>query len=261
MDEWIWRLEKDVKRQPLTARLRFGPFSATLDPRRPHDGLGEIQFGADSLEGDRLLAIAAERLATDDQTLAAEAHVRGSRLMAAYEETPDRPLRVEASWCVLRPRSSERFLLGVELVISVETHQLDYRPELSARSRLAAVETWRLLDAASGDYQSLPRSPDQVSTLQPADGSCCLLFRLPGIELSYAEMVHPTDFRRAELTHSGEGGETVDVRHPLFCDRLEKGVLLRARVRGLFLPREDDARAVATCYAAFAAALNPATWT
>jgi len=38
---------------------------------------------------------------------------------------------------------------------------------------------------------------------------------------------------------------------------LEKGVLLRTRVRGAFLRREGDARLAAALYAAFAAADPP----
>jgi hypothetical protein len=38
---------------------------------------------------------------------------------------------------------------------------------------------------------------------------------------------------------------------------LEKGVMLRARVRGVFLPRRQDESLAAECHAAFAAAEPP----
>ena len=257
MDGSVWRLENDTKRKRCTAWLQFGRLSAMVDLGRPQEGLSEIHLGSDTLAETRLLGIATDRLTAAEEVLLPEAHVRGSQLVAAYEEAPNRPLRVDASWRVLRANPTEEFLIGVELVVSVQTHLLDGCPELSAQSRLAAEETLHLRDVTSGEYQTLPLSPGRVSTVEPADGSPCLLFRLVGTDLSYAEMVHPADFRRAELTGSGEDGETVHVRHRLFSESIEKGVLLRARVRGLFLPREDDMRVAATCYAAFAAAEPP----
>ena len=48
-------------------------------------------------------------------------------------------------------------------------------------------------------------------------------------------MVHPADFAGSELTQAEAPGGQVAIRHRLFVQRLEKGVLLRARVRGMFV--------------------------
>jgi hypothetical protein len=49
----------------------------------------------------------------------------------------------------------------------------------------------------------------------------------------------------------------VRVRHRLFSFPLEKGIVLRARVCGALLPREQDAQLAAECYATFAAEEPP----
>jgi hypothetical protein len=62
------------------------------------------------------------------------------------------------------------------------------------------------------------------------------VFRQPELGLSYAEMVHPTDFVSAEAN----GRPPTCVRSTLFPEGLEKGVIRRARICGWFLPTEND---------------------
>jgi hypothetical protein len=62
-----------------------------------------------------------------------------------------------------------------------------------------------------------------------------IVFRHATLGLSYAEMVHPTDFVMAEA----DGGQCY-ARSTLFPERLEKGVIRRGRVCGWFLPTEND---------------------
>jgi hypothetical protein len=49
------------------------------------------------------------------------------------------------------------------------------------------------------------------------------------------------------------------LRHRLFLDELEKGVILRGRVRGLLLERERDRSATAEAYTQFAGSPPPLT--
>ena len=63
--------------------------------------------------------------------------------------------------------------------------------------------------------------------------------------------------RRGQLLGRPEDVGTLRVSHQLFSERLEKGVILRARLRGVFLPRQRDTRVAAACYTAFAAAEPP----
>jgi hypothetical protein len=55
-------------------------------------------------------------------------------------------------------------------------------------------------------------------------------------------MVHPADFFEDELvTHHACAAE---LRHNLFRNSLEKGVILRARIRGVFWSEPGDAAAL-----------------
>jgi len=56
---------------------------------------------------------------------------------------------------------------------------------------------------------------------------------------SYAEMVHPHDRCTLRLERAVDSPAMV-LRHDLFDWPLEKGVTLRARLRGVFLPAEQD---------------------
>lgn len=246
-----WRLENHV------ARLQLGQLTAMVDLRQPNDGLVEVHLGAGRLAGAWLLGVATTSFSAGEEVRSPEKHLRGTDLVTAYEEPTSRPVRVDALWRAVSPMPSEKFVAAVELVVSVQTHLPESRPEVAVRSELSAAEAFRLVDAASARYRPLAPSPGAAAVIEPGEGLGCMLFRPPGVELSYAEMVHPADFQHHELTARPEDDGTICLSHHLFSDPLEKGVILRARVRGVFLPREDDTHVVAGCYAAFATAEPP----
>jgi hypothetical protein len=59
---------------------------------------------------------------------------------------------------------------------------------------------------------------------------------------SYAEMVYPGDFTESYIRRSDDGWHTT---WDLFPERLEKGVIRRARMRGVFFAGEDLSTALA----------------
>jgi hypothetical protein len=69
-------------------------------------------------------------------------------------------------------------------------------------------------------------------------------------------MVHPADARRDRLTRDVAGLRLI---HHLFADELEKGVILRARLRGALLPRADDQRLALDAYRGLLDARLPLT--
>ena len=77
------------------------------------------------------------------------------------------------------------------------------------------------------------------------------------VDLTYVEMIHPADFQHDAVGEDNPEGRTLRITHHLFRTNLEKGVILRARVRGVFLSQQNDAKVVAQCYARFAAADPP----
>ncbi|HMO37537.1 MAG TPA: hypothetical protein PKA06_15975 [Gemmatales bacterium] len=89
----------------------------------------------------------------------------------------------------------------------------------------------------------------EVLTLQQASPAI-LLFRPLGLDLSYAEFCHPHD--GIELTTISDNSGTT-VRYRLFGHDLEKGVILRGRLRGVLVPRAVDVAAAQAAYARFLA--------
>ena len=223
---------------------------------QPDRGLIDVRADGHEIPGSELLGL---RCRVKDAGLGGElleCYQRGRDLIASYCQTPQRPVRVDALWRATAAAIAPGVRGVVDLVVSVHTEVLESCPELAVRSAIPSLEVLRLKHA--GETQSPPTwdSASVPSAVNPAAGPGCLLFRLAHTDLSYAEMVHPVDFQRSELSRLA-GTATIEVLHRLFAVRLEKGVILRARVRGVFVDRADDASRVLECYRAFASAEPP----
>jgi hypothetical protein len=75
-------------------------------------------------------------------------------------------------------------------------------------------------------------------TLQSVSKATCLLRRLTGTNVSYAEIMPASDFRDVLVNRASNG--VCDTSWELFADFLEKGVIRRARLQAVFLPRQND---------------------
>ena len=245
MWETVWQLTGHA------AAVRLKEFHAAVDLARPGDGLTEVLVAGRRLAGARLLGIAAPAIAGADNGRPSECFVRGPDLAVAYEESGQWPVCVDAVWRTTAPTPADNFLAAVDLIVSVRTPLLDSHPELVVQSVVPSGEVLRLLPAADWAALAAP------ATVAPPSGAGCLLFRIPDSDLTYVEMVHPADFQHDELGWDASGGDMLCLAHRLFGANLEKGVILRARVRGVFLARQGDMAAAAQCYAAFAAADPP----
>jgi hypothetical protein len=184
-----------------------------------------------------------------------ESYARGRDVIAVFEEAGQAPVRVDCLWRA--SAAGDPFLTAIDLVVSVRTQVLDSRPELAVASAIPASEVLRLRGLGPDHWTELCPTPAAKMVIDPEGGTGCLLFRLPGAEVSYAEMVHPADFQYDELERDASQTAVARLAHRLFRTHLEKGVMLRARVRGLFVRRADDAAVAARCYAAFADADPP----
>jgi hypothetical protein len=248
-----WQLKESV------AQLQLGALSALITPSRPIDGLTSVIIRGHHLAAARLLGIAIGRPIENPAASAIENYVRGADMIVAYEDSSRSPVRVDAVWRAVASTAIENdaSLAAVDLIVSVRTHLLDMHPDLSVESVVPSSDVFRLSTSHSAACEPLVMTDKASAAIEPESGSGCLLFRLPGVDFSYAEMVHPADFQHDELSRGVTNDGTFRIAHRLFCTSLEKGVILRARVRGVFLDRHDDARAAAACYAAFAAADPP----
>jgi hypothetical protein len=228
------------------ARLSLGEHSGTVDLRAPGEGL-KLRFRGESVTA---LAVELPPLTDAQAASALEAWVRGGDLVATYSDH-DRQMRGQL---YLRAQSylhaSRQFPL-IELVASVQTSLLDSDPTLHVRSRIGAREVLRLTDFETSAVTSIESNDAEERLFAAPDEIACFIFRLAGGQLSYLEMVHPADFNQSVLRQM-PNGET-ELSHRLFAGRLEKGVILRSRVRALWVPSENDAVLASACYADFAA--------
>ncbi len=245
-----WQLEGSQ------ARLEIAGLRATLDAPYLDAGLTGIVAAGEPLVNLRLLAV--ERPASNATGRPAsptECYLRGNDLVATCRESPAWPVQVDAVWRAVSLGGEARTLAAVDLVLSAHTNVLDGRPQLAIATTAPESPAFRLTDRAAAVWQSVELPAGHVQILEPSTGCGCLLLRLPGGAWSYAEMLHPVDFHRDQLTIRDPG--CVQLRHQLFPETLEKGVLVRARLRGVWVARAGDLETAAACYAAFAAGEPP----
>jgi len=246
-----WRL------QGQTARLKLARLEGSLHVQRPDLGLCDLRTGASRLPGAELLGLDLPSWRGTKSGAPLEICHRGPDLMAVYPESAEWPVRVEALWSAASPAQMPGVLATLDVIVSVRTELLDSWPELAVRSAVPALEAACLADPAEGRFDWCGEVPARGLSLDAAGGAGCFLLRLPDPALSYAEMVHARDSRRSQFRRSSGGAAAVEIRHRLFVERLEKGVILRSWVRGALVERTGDCRAAVACYAAFAAAEPP----
>jgi hypothetical protein len=242
-----WKLDGHV------VQLVSDALRATLNLREPEGGLQELRLGSHALRG-RLLGVL---LKPHVENKPADAYVRVGDLVVTYAESSARSLRVQVYW---RCESRVDFH-SIELQVSVQTDQLGVATPVLTSSQLQIVEALRLVDAASARFVPLGLRAGGPQQLDPREGPGCLLFRLPHSSWSYAEMIHSADFQQDQFVprQTAEGNCQVALEHRLFPGTLEKGVILRARVRGLLVPRDDDGARVAEDYLQFLRSPLPLT--
>lgn len=235
------------------ARLQLERFSAVVDASNPSGGLSEACIDGCKLTSLHPLGVELAPIKPDDALLnpGVELHARGGDFVATYADRPAPNMRAQLYWRAgTHPRQGA--IAAIELVVSVQTSLLDSSPTLAVRSGLIASEAFQMTDAASGSFAAIvPPGNDAPFDDSPRAPHCYLL-RLPGRQYSYAEMVHPADCRESNWDgwlHDAD--YRLQLRHELFAQRLEKGVILRARVLGVLLDRKDDKAAAAGHWNAF----------
>lgn len=198
-----------------------------------------------------------------------ELFVRGGDLVGIYPADESYPYRSQVYWRLdAHPWevSGQRALAAIELVVSQQTDLLDTLPVLQVVGRLPATECV-ILDLSSGrcDFIDAAHTTGQVYSLTNDREPCALLFRSSRGFPSYAELVHPLDFTRTDLqkkpaeASSNSTIAMMEVRHHLFARPLEKGVILRSRVLGLWLDPQDDAAVALAHFHHFANSEPPLT--
>jgi hypothetical protein len=221
-----------------------------------------------------------------------DSYVRGADLVATYEESPPRQLRAQCYWRHLLPEQfATGFKSGVvaafDLILSVNTSLLANNPHSDVQSTIfGATEVISLRRdqrqaivaeplALNGQSVSISHESSEIA----AGGTGAFIVRWNGeksnsavANRSWIQMVHPSDFCRASAGAVGDLSTAaaasadrstsptgVQIVHDLFHQSLEKGVILRARVRGAIVDRQQDEAIAIAAYQQFAAAEPPLT--
>jgi hypothetical protein len=224
----------------------------------PNEGIQLRSINDSALTAFHLLGPNLPRIENaSDIAARVDAYTRCGDLVGIYAPIEQHPFRSQAYWRFdshALTCGGATALEAIELVASKQTDLLDSRPDLTVTSMLPATAAWQL-KTEQGGFAEMMLS--QATTVGRRDGLSCFVFRLPGKQFSYAEIVYPLDFDTTEIAPIAAG--QISLRHHLFAHRLEKGVILRARVLGLILPQEGDLQTAALHYASFAASDPPLT--
>jgi hypothetical protein len=231
------------------AALSTPSLSAVLDLSAPHSGLHGLIWNQMKLDVD-FLGVELPETASINR-IVRDAYCRVDDLVVTYADTSQWQLRPQIYW-----RYCDRWsgsCVGVELIASLQTSLLDAPADIATISRVAADEMF-YLSAHQHDFRELARSA-HPQCISPSLAVGCFVFRLTSANVSYVELIHPSDFRETLLEAVPElqvDEPAALCRHRLFGRRLEKGVILRGRVLGLFMPQDDDLRLARKCYQSFA---------
>jgi hypothetical protein len=247
MEHPTWRLSA------ASAKLQSASLRGEVDLRSPDRGLFNLERRDQALKEHEILGVRLDANEAAGESLI-DGYERGGDLIATYEQTAARPMRVQIYW---RATDAGTLGLSIDLQLSVQTNLLDSQPALFAATRLPNADVRRLVDAASGEWETLQPTGERSWALESHSEPLCWLFRWPQTGLSYIELAMPGETRRSELSLSADGRSTLS--HEVFAEPLEKGVILRTRIRGAYLPCDGDEQLAAQAWRDFIAAPPPLT--
>ena len=232
-------------------RLRMDRFVALVDPCDPAKGVHDLLVDQQAIGHGQFLQIDLPFLSLPGTGTNCDCYIRGGDLVATYPEQAPAGVRAQIYWrATSHPVAAA--LAAIELVASVQTSRLDSCPTITTRSEMIARVAFQLVSLERGTFADLMAKPDHSASSDAPDAPQCYLFRLSSTKYSYVEMVHPADAYQTSWDGWLQGLDfRLQLSHRLFPDRLEKGVILRARVLGVVLDRDGDQDAAVQHYAAF----------
>lgn len=258
-----------------SAALAADGWSAAVDLRNPQQGLSiKLPGLTGNQAAARILGVDFGEASPVDPARI-DAYVRGTDLVATYGETPSLRLRSQIYWRWLpaaefTPDLAEHVAVAFELVLSSNTSLLDSDPQSSVHTQVffagranQLIKDQRDGLAAARLGQATPNTLKHTETISPqTKGTGCLFIDIGGTPYSYVELVHPSDFQSSTVTLTSAedpSSSKASIEHQVFHTRLEKGVILRARIRAGLVAREKDEAIAVAAYHHFAKAEPPLT--
>jgi len=215
------------------AMLRCGPLEAFA--RCEADGLDlAVIKWADRLAPGLSVLCSAGPMESGGQLQVAETYVRGSDFVVSCLPSGRYRITPHLYWRAAFHR--ELNVARVELVVTTQTDLLDSAPAWRFAS---FVRDAQLLHCKLRDPDAVEDISASQKTFDASSSSeHVFLFRVSSLGMTYAQMVHPSDFATASIALDGR--QPMVVNSTLFPERLEKGVIRRGRICGWFMPAEND---------------------
>jgi hypothetical protein len=176
-----------------------------------------------------------------------ESHARGGDFVATFAELGEDRVAPQLYWraSAVKPLAASK----LELMISVKTDLLDSKPVCYSSSSLSGdaivLHTASLDDARFDVLETRPTRHGDATVWRPPiefpdsqSRQHLFVFRFKEQNLSFAQMVHPSDFVSAQLHADMQLNHCLS--STLFPEHLEKGVIRRGRICGWFMPAEND---------------------
>ena len=243
----IWEL------RDLSARLVAPQLSAVIDLARPDPHLAIESLAGGDFPNCRVLGVELPDIVRAAAAQPSDVYTRNQDLVVTYAPPTEDPVRLQIYWTFHAAVEPTGTAFGIDLAVSIQTSRLEFDPTVTTFSELPPGELYRVTDAGA----ALPWQESNGAD-QDRDSSClpAALMRPDDAHVSYLEMPWPRDWQQMSVYRSAL---LARIAHRLFCDSLEKGVILRAQVRAAFLPRKADAELARQTYDAFAATAPPLT--
>src|SRR4051812_48651911 len=183
VSEVSWRIERDG------ANLHCGPLDAYVGCMPDGFDLILERWNAQTLKSLFHVLISAGPRQPGEMLEIAELYQRGNDFVAAFSCTSAQRIAPHVYW-----RAASDSSLGtvkVELVLSVHTELLDSAPTWPVGSYVQGARLFHTSDLKQPRFEELTTGP--YSGDQPGSEHL-FVFRSEASNLSYAQMVHPSDF-------------------------------------------------------------------
>lgn len=214
--------------------------SALVNLDRPDAGI--VAQSTTGGSGFRILDIASGDRQENWPAKLVDTYSRGNDMVATYAGTADWPFAPQIYWTNETIEVGGMAIGVMSILVSIQTDRLNTHPQIVIRSSLPADEVLRV--SVAGDELLVDSHADGELYIDPQATACCQLWRLPVGEFSYAELMPTSDFCRLSIERTSHVATS---RWELFSDFLEKGVIRRARLQAMFLPRDNDVQLAAEC--------------
>ncbi|MEC8338294.1 MAG: hypothetical protein VXZ84_09150 [Planctomycetota bacterium] len=231
------------------ATTRIAGREGHLDLGEPDQG---FNLGGPPRRPLRLLRFHNATPPTPTLTENAGAYVRNDDLVINYGGNGILPFHLQIYWG-RRSYPSSVECNGLEWTLAMQTESPDCRSRLATSTTGFGAQELLHLPASDAKQATLIES---TSTFCGATSTGCILVRLG--DFSYLELIHPQDFISAEVVWNGEESD-FSINRTVFDCLLEKGVIVRARLFGLCVPRDNDVEILRAAYQAFIASQLPLT--